>query len=269
VPYFNTHGGTSIYYRRWGSGTPIVFLHAWALNSEVWQSPMIQLSEQGFSCIAMDRRAHGRSDDPGGGFDYDSLADDLDALLQHLDLSGVALVGHSMGAAEAVRYISRHGSYRVRRLILLAPALPFLLKTVDNPDGMSDSATLQSWRTIWKTNFTDWLAQALPSGLDPNTSPERAQRTLQIMLQCSVQAAIATNVASAETDFRGELPRLDVPALILHGDQDVSCPLEATGRKVAALIPRSRLKVYEGARHGFIASHLKQVCQDVAEFARQ
>jgi non-heme chloroperoxidase len=268
MPYFHSHDGTSLFFRRWGVGAPIVFLHAWALSSDAWQPQMIDLSQRGFSSIALDRRAHGRSDDPGAGFDFDSLADDVDTLLRHLDLSHVTLVGHSMGGGEAVRYISRHGAARVARLILIAPALPFLLKTNDNPDGVNDRAVLENWRQIWKTHFVEWLTQALPFGFDTSTSPERIQRTLQVMSQCSVQAAIATNVASAETDFRSELPRITVPTMILHGDQDASCPIGATGRRVAALIPNGRLKIYPGARHGLIASHAGEVSQDIAGFMR-
>jgi pimeloyl-ACP methyl ester carboxylesterase len=266
LPFFKSHDGTSLFYRRWGSGGPVVFLHAWALNSEAWQPHMIDLSGRGYSCIALDRRAHGRSDDPGGGFDFDSLADDVNALLVHLDLTDVTLVGHSIGGAECARCVSRHGSARIARLVLIAPSLPFMLKTADNPDGPNEKSVLESWRKIWKANYADWLAQALPSAFDPEVPTERLQRTLRMMLQCTVQAAIGTNVALAETDFRLELPRIDVPTLILHGDQDASCPIEVTGRRTAQLIPVSRLKVYEGARHGIIATHVQQVCDDTASF---
>jgi non-heme chloroperoxidase len=266
LPYFESHDGTSLFYRRWGVGAPIIFLHAWALNSDVWQPHMIELSERGFSCIALDRRAHGRSDDPGCGFDFDSLSDDVSALLRHLSLTGVTLVGHSIGSAECIRCLTRHGSARVARLVLIAPSLPFMLKTTDNPDGPNEKRVLEGWREIWKTNYADWLAQALPSGFDPDVTPDRIQRTLRLMLQCTVQAAIGTNVALAETDFRSELPRVGVPTLILHGDQDVSCPVEATGRRVAKLISGSQLKIYEGARHGIIATHAKEVSNDIADF---
>jgi pimeloyl-ACP methyl ester carboxylesterase len=268
MPYFHSHDGTSLYYRRWGAGAPIVFLHAWALNSDAWQSQMIDLAQDGYSCIALDRRAHGRSDDPGAGFDFNSLADDVADLLRHLDLKDVTLVGHSMGAGEAVRYVIRHGAMRAARLILVAPALPFPLKTEGNPDGFNEPSVLEGWRRLWKTHYVEWLAKALPSGFDANVAPERVQRTLHMMLQCTVQAAIATNIASAETDFRGELPRITLPTLIIQGDLDASNPLDATGRKVAALIPSSQLKVYPGARHGLIASHAGQVNRDIADFIK-
>jgi non-heme chloroperoxidase len=269
LPYFNSFDGTSLYYRRWGCGAPILFLHAWALNSDAWQPQMMELSQRGFSCIALDRRAHGRSDDPGRGFDFNSLADDVDSLLRHLDLSGVALVGHSIGGAECVRCVTRHGSARIARLVLIAPSLPFMVKTPDNPDGANDPAVLASWREIWKTNYADWLAKALPQGFDPDVAPNRIRWTLRMMLQCTVQAAIETNVALAETDFRSELPRVGVATLILHGDRDASCPVEVTGQKVARLISGSRLKIYEGARHAIISSHAKQVSQDIQDFMRE
>ena len=203
---------------------------------------MLELSQGGFNCIALDRRAHGRSDDPGHGFDFNSLADDINALLVHLDLDRATLVGHSIGGAECVRCVARHGDARVARLVLIAPSLPFMLKTADNSDGPNEKEVLESWRAIWKTNFADWLAQALPSGFGPDVPAERIQRTLWMMMKCTIQAAIETNVALAETDFRPELPSIKLPTLILHGDQDTSCPIEVTGSRAAQLIAGSRLR---------------------------
>lgn len=267
MPCFNSHDGTGLFYRQWGDGPPLVFLHAWAMNSEVWQPHMLELSRRGFSCVAYDRRGHGRSDDPGGRYDYDALSDDLAALLQHLDLRQVVLVGHSMGNGESVRYLTRHGYDRVARVVMIAPALPFMLKTPDNPDG-TDKAQLESWRATWQRNFPEWLGQVVPPAYAAGAPQERIQWTIRMMLQCTVQAAIETNVASAETDFRAELPDIKVPTLILHGDMDQSCSLETTGRRVAQLIPESRLKVYPGGRHSIIGSHVDQIIGDILEFAR-
>jgi non-heme chloroperoxidase len=266
LPYFTSHDGTELFYRRWGAGAPIVLAHAWALNADGWQPQMIGLSERGFSCIAFDRRGHGRSDDPGAGYDLDSLADDLHALVERLDLTEITLVGHSIGAQESVRYLTRHGDRRVARLVLIAPALPYLLRTADNPDGPNDPATLEAWREMWKTHYVEWLAQALPAGFASEVAPQRLEQTLHAMLQCTIQAAIGTNIASNEADQRAELRSVAVPTLILHGDKDASCPLEATGRKVEALIGGSRLKIYPGGLHAIIASHAREVVDDISDF---
>jgi pimeloyl-ACP methyl ester carboxylesterase len=266
MPYVTSHDGTSLFYRQWGDGPPVILMHAWAMNSDVWQSQMIELSQRGVSCIAYDRRGHGRSDDPGRGYDFDSLADDLDALLQHLDLRNVTLVGHSMSNGECVRYLTRHGNSRVARMVMVAPSLPYMLKTPDNPDGPNDKDQLDGWRTVWKKSFAEWLGQAVPSAFSPDTPPARIQSTIEMMTRCTLQAAIETNVTLAETDFRGELPDIKIPTLILHGDQDSSCPLEVTGCKVAKLIRGSQLKVYQGARHSIIMSHLDQMVGDILSF---
>ena len=135
-PFIETRDGTQLFYRDWGSGAPLVFISGWALTSDCWGYQMAPLSDSGLRCIAYDRRGHGRSSDPGRGFDYDTLADDLAAVLDALDLKNVTLVAHSMAGGEAVRYLSRHGSKRVARVALIGATLPFLTKTADNPDGI-------------------------------------------------------------------------------------------------------------------------------------
>jgi non-heme chloroperoxidase len=266
MPYFTSHDGAELFYRRWGDGAPIVLAHAWALNADAWQPQMIALSERGFSCIAFDRRGHGRSDDPGAGYDLDSLADDLNALVERLDLTEITLVGHSIGAQESVRYLTRHGDRRVARLVLIAPSLPYLLRTADNPDGPNDPGTLEAWREMWKTHYVEWLAQALPPNFAHDVAPQRLAQAMHTMLQCTVQAAIGTNIASNEADQRAELRRVAVPTLILQGDNDASCPLDVTGRKVEALICGSRLKIYPGGLHAIIASHAREVVDDISNF---
>jgi non-heme chloroperoxidase len=266
LPYFTSHDGAELFYRRWGAGAPIVLAHAWALNSDAWQPQMIALSERGFSCIAFDRRGHGRSDDPGAGYDLDSLADDLHALVEHLDLADITLVGHSIGAQESVRYLTRHSGRRVARLVLIAPSLPYLLRTADNPDGPNDPATLEAWREMWKTHYVEWLAQALPPNFASDVAPQRLEQAMRTMLQCTVQAAIGTKIASNQADQRAELRRVAVPTLILQGDNDASCPLDVTGRKVEALICGSHLKIYPGGLHAIIASHAREVVDDISNF---
>jgi pimeloyl-ACP methyl ester carboxylesterase len=244
----------------------VAFLHGWAMSSDAWQTAMLLTEQAGFQAVAYDRRGHGRSDDPGRGYDYDSLADDLAAVMEELELQDATLVGHSMGCAEIARYLTRYGGARVARAVMVAPFLPYPLKTADNPDGVADLAALQAMRGLWARGFADWLAQAAPPAFGPNASAEQVAQTVRAMLQCSLQAAIACNVAGAQTDMRAELAALTTPTLVLHGDADASCPLELTGRKVAALMPSCRLKVYPGATHTLVVEQAAEMVDDILAF---
>ncbi len=266
MPHLTTSDATDLFYRSWGEGPAVVFTHGWGLSSELWQPEMLKLAKAGFRCIAYDRRGHGRSDDPGRGYDFDTLADDLGAVLDALNLSAVTLVGHSMGNGEIARYLSRHGDARVARVVMVAPALPFALKTAANPEGWTDPAIIEGWRAIWATGFAEWLAPAAVAAYGPGASPDRVQQTIRVMLQASLQAVIETNIAGVETDFRDELRQIGVPVLVLHGDDDQSCPLDLAGRKTAGLIPDCRLKIYPGAKHIVIDSHVDEIVSDIVAF---
>jgi non-heme chloroperoxidase len=266
MPTLESHDGTQLFCRRWGAGPPVLFVHGWAMNSQAWQAAMLLIAQAGFEAIAYDRRGHGRSDDPGRGYDYDSLADDLAAVIEEFDLRNVALVGHSMGCAEIARYLTRYGDDRVSRVVMAAPFLPFPLKTADNPDGLVDPAAAVAMRAVWSEDFAGWLGQAVPPAFGPGASLERVSHTIRMMLDCSLQAVIACNVTGAEADLRAELPRIDTPTLVLHGDADASCPLDLTGRKVAGLMPNCRLKVYPGATHALIVSQAREMVGDILAF---
>jgi non-heme chloroperoxidase len=263
--FVRTSDGTRLYCRSWGTGKPVLFVHSWALNSDMWQYQMIDLASRGFRCIAYDMRGHGRSGDPGRGYDFDTLAADLASVIEQLDLHDLTIVAHSMGAGETVRYLTNCGAGRVARIALLAPITPFLLKRPDNPDGV-DKGAFEDTRAAWRRDFPKWLADNARPFVVPETSPEMVQWLIAQMLQASLYAVCETNRAVAETDFRAEMKKIAVPVLILHGDRDVSAPLEVTGRRSAQLIPKSRLKVYEGAPHGLFITHMDQVNADLREF---
>ncbi|MGH2589034.1 MAG: alpha/beta fold hydrolase, partial [Dehalococcoidia bacterium] len=256
---------TSLFYKIWGAGNPVVFVHSWALNADMWQYQMVHLAGLGVRCITYDQRGHGRSDQPGGGYDFDTLADDLAAVIDHLDLHEVTLIGHSMGGGEIVRYLSRHGAGRIARLALIAPTTPFLLKTADNPDGV-DKSLFEHARAAWRRDFPKWLMDNARPFVVPETSPEMVHWVAGLMQQCSLKAAIDLNHAVTETDFRAEMPAITVPTLIIHGDADVSAPLDLTGRRSAHLIPDSRLTVYEGAPHGLMFTHIDHLNDDLRAF---
>ena len=271
MSYFQATDGTTLYYRDHGDGPPIVLLSSQGLSSSMWQHLMVRLADREFRCVALDRRGHGRSDDPGKGYDFDRFADDIGELLTLLDLRDVMLVGHSVGGAEAVRYLTRHGSDRVSRLVLASTTLPFLARTADNPDGVP-LAVMQSVWESWHSDWPRWVGENRPPFIGAGlpgcaVSPEMIQLGMNDMLQTSLPALLQTSRAAVTTDFRAELREIGVPTLLIHGDSDASSPVEITGAKAVALVPGARLKIYQNAPHGLVATHLSQVEGDIVEFA--
>jgi pimeloyl-ACP methyl ester carboxylesterase len=270
-PYVAAPDGTSLFVKDWGAGRPVVFVHSAYMSSDVWEYQMAHLAGRGFRCVAYDRRGHGRSGQPGGGFDYDTLAGDLASVIEALDLRGVTLVGHSMAGGEIVRYLSRRGAARVARIALVATTLPFPMKTDDNPEGVDMGVVEASRRAIAKDRpkwFADGVAGFFGAGTaESPVSPEMVRWALDMCMQSSIQAALECQRAIVETDFRAELRGLKVPALVIHGDADQSTPLELTGRRTARAIPGARLLVYEGAPHGLVLTHRDRLGRDLAAFA--
>lgn len=255
-----------LFYREWGIGRPLLFLHGWALNSDMWSYQMAPLSAQGFRCIAFDARGHGRSSDPGQGYDFDTMANDLATVIDELELRDLVLVGHSMGNATIARYLTRHGETRVKKVAMVAPTLPFLLKTADNPEGV-DGEIFEGLRASFLKDFPKWLADNAPPFFAPETSPAMVQWGIQMCLQSSLKALVETNRADTDTDFREDLRRMTVPTLIIHGDNDTSAPLDSTARRTANLIRGSELKVYAGGPHGLFITHMEHLTRDLAAFA--
>ena len=257
---------TALHYRDWGDGAPLVFLSGWTLNADMWNYQCAPLAAAGFRCVAYDRRGHGRSSDPGRGYDYDTLADDLEAVLDARGLARVTLVSHSFGSGEVVRYLSRHGSRRVAGIVLVSPAsTPYLLKTADNPGGL-DASLFEASIEEMLTSFPDWIDRRAEAYFSPGTSHTVIQWTADMMLGASLYAATQLSHVQMVTDFRRELAAIDVPALVLHGDCDASAPLEITGRPTAAALERATLKVYEGGTHGMYFNHAARVNEDIRAF---
>jgi pimeloyl-ACP methyl ester carboxylesterase len=260
--------GTRLAFTDWGEGKPVVFIHAWALPSPMWDYQLGPLAQQGLRCIAYDRRGHGHSSVPKQGYDCDTLADDLAMLLNELDLSEVTLVGYSFGAGEIVRYLTRHGTRRIAKAALIAPAAtPFVMKTADNPNGIPSEA-LEMVRAAIQQDFPKWLQDGKKPFFVADTSPGLQDWILQLMLTTPLRVAIECNRIMTSTDFRAELPRISVPTLIVHGDNDASAPIDLTGRPTAALIPKAQLKVYEGAPHGLFLTHKDRLNADLLDFIK-
>jgi non-heme chloroperoxidase len=264
--YIQTTDGVNLFYRDWGSGKPLLFLSGWTLTSQMWAQQMNPLSEQGFRCVAYDRRAHGRSSDPGRGYDFDTLADDLAAVVEALDLNEVTVVAHSFASGEVVRYLSRHGAARVVGVVLVAPAaIPFLLKTDDNPTGV-EGAMFDQFRAVLAEDFPGWAAANAEPYFAGSASRAMIDATMQMMNLTSHQAMLAMSRIQTTTDFRSELTRIKTPTLLIHGDCDASAPIELTSQPAAALIPGARLEVYEGGPHGLYVTHKDRLNLDIVRF---
>jgi non-heme chloroperoxidase len=265
--FIRTDDGVNLFYRDWGQGEPVVFVSSWSLSSDSWAYQMLHLSEQGLRCVAFDRRGHGRSSDPGVGYDFDRLADDLAAVLNALDLRNVTLVGHSMGPGEIVRYLTRHGSDRVARIVMVGTITPLLARTDDNPDGI-DATIFETFRSeSLMRDFPKWLEDNIRPFVTPETSPEMMAWVKDMAMQASLKALLDCHRAITSADFSRELAEITVPVLVIHGDRDVTCPI-GLGRRTAELMPNATLSVYEGAPHGLFLTHMDRFNRDLLAFVR-
>jgi non-heme chloroperoxidase len=264
--FISSRDGTRLYWQEWGTGIPLVFVHGAAVHCRFWDYQVATLAEHGFRCISFDRRGHGRSDQPAYGYDYDSLADDLSDVISALDLHRVTLIGHSMGCAEILRYLTRHGDSHVSGIVLLGTTTPCLLQSDDNPNGVP-LAAFESLRAGWLLDYAKWIEDNTAPFFDEHTSPAMMKWGAGLLERISVPVAIACNRTITAADFRAELPKIKVRTLIIHGDRDASAPLELTGRPTAALIPGSELRVYEGGTHGLMFTHMRRLNADLMAFA--
>ena len=264
-PLVQAKDGTDLYVQDWGRGRPVVFLAAWTFNSLTWGEYIAHFTEAGNRCLAMDRRGHGRSGAPCTGYDVDTLADDVAALFEQRDLRDAILVAHSMGSIEAVRYLARHGTARVKKLVLVAPTTPFLLKTDDNPDGVPQELVQAQYGQI-ASDFPKWIADNEAPFFTPDTIAETRAWIKAMMLDVPLPIALSCRRTISQADTRQDLAELNIPTLILHGDRDASAPLPLTGAKTVKLLRDGQLKVYEGAPHALTLTHRQRAIADIAKF---
>lgn len=263
-----TRDGVRLFFRDWGEGRPVVFLAGWGLPSECWAYQAAALSEEGLRCIAYDRRGHGRSDAPWKGYDYDTLADDLAAVLEQLDLRDAVLVAHSMAGGEVVRYFSRHGGARVSKVLLVAPMDPCPARKADNPTGRPPEAFDHFRDRVLLRDYPRWLEENARPFVTPTTSTDMMEWIRGLMLGATTKALVECNRSATTADLRPEIPNIKVPVLVIQGDKDASTPLETSGRRYAALAPNARLVVYEGGPHGLMFTHIERLNGDIMTFAR-
>jgi non-heme chloroperoxidase len=270
-----TRDGVEIYYKDWGprNGQPVVFSHGWPLNSDSWESQMFFLANQGYRCIAHDRRGHGRSSQPWDGNDMDHYADDLAQLIEKLDLKNVALFGFSTGGGEVARYVGRHGTKRVAKLGLISAVPPLMLKTADNPGGLP----MEVFDGIRAGSVKDRAQLYLDIASGPFFGFNRAGAKVSqgLINGWWMQGMMGGHKntydsikAFSETDFRADLAKFDKPTLVIHGDDDQIVPIDAAGRASAKIVKHAKLQVYPGAPHGLTDTHKDQVNADILAFLK-
>ena len=267
----DAHDQVELHYEDHGTGKPVVLIHGWPLSGRSWEAQVPALVEAGYRVVTYDRRGFGGSSQPFEGYDYDTFADDLDAVLTGLDLREATLVGFSMGGGEVVRYIARHGTDRVAKAVLAAAVPPYLFKSDDNPDGGLDDATIEAFETGVRTDRIAFLDEFTRNFFAAGTRTDLVSEPFRLYNRdiaafASPKGTLDCIAAFGRTDFRGDLEKVDVPTLVIHGDSDAIVPFEVSGKRSAEAIEGSTLVVVEGGPHGLNATHPQQFNQALLDF---
>jgi non-heme chloroperoxidase len=267
-----TKDGTQIYYKDWGTGQPIVFSHGWPLTADDWDGQMLFFGQQGYRVIAHDRRGHGRSSQTWDGNEMDTYADDLAVLFEKLDLKDAIMVGHSTGGGEVVRYLARHGTKRVAKAVLISAVPPLMLKTEKNPGGLPMSVFdgLRAALAANRPQFYKDITLPFYGYNRPGAKISEGIREhwwLQGMVG-GMKAHYDCIKAFSETDFTEDLKKIDIPVLVMHGDDDQIVPIGAAGLMSAKILKNATLKVYPGFPHGMPTTNADQINADLLAFLK-
>ncbi|HEX4683381.1 MAG TPA: alpha/beta hydrolase [Gemmatimonadaceae bacterium] len=273
MPTITAKDGAQISYKDWGSGQPVVFSHGWPLNADAWDEQLFLFASNGFRAIAHDRRGHGRSTQTWAGNDMDTYADDLATLVQSLQLKNAIHIGHSTGGGEVARYIGRHGTERVSSAVLVGAVPPLMAKSDTNPEGLPIAVFDQIRAAVLadRSQFYKDLSQTFYGANRPGAKVSQGTHDAfwRMSMQCGVAAAYQCVKAFSETDFREDLKKVDVPTLVIHGDDDQVVPINVGGNRSAKMIKDATLKVYAGAPHGLMNTHRERFNADLLAFSRE
>lgn len=273
MPTITTKDGTHIFYKDWGTGQPVVFSHGWPLNADAWDEQLFHFASNGFRAIAHDRRGHGRSTQTWSGNDMDTYADDLATLVESLGLTDAIHIGHSTGGGEVVRYIGRHGTSRVAKAVLVDAVPPQMVQGPNNPDGMPRKLFDEIRHGVLTDASQYWedLAKQFYGANREGSKVTQGvlDRFWLLSMQCGLAASYQCIEAFSATDFTQDLKKIDVPTLIIHGDDDQIVPIKIGGDRTAKMIDGATYKVYKGGPHGLMATHQQQFNNDLLEFAQQ
>ena len=269
MAYIKSYDGTQLYFKQWGKGEPIVFVHGWPLSADTWDGIALAFALKGYRAIAYDRRGFGRSDQPWEGYCYDSFAKDLAAIVDHLGLTSVHLVGFSMGGGEVVRYASSVAPQNVKSISLIGSIIPFLLKQDDNPTGVP-AEVFKGMQADILAGRQDFFSSFFPNfygngTLTKSVSEAVLEWTRAMASQAGLKGIVDCVEAFGFTDFRSELPGIQVPSLVIHGVDDQIVPIDPSSRVAATLLPNARLVEIGGGHHGLLATHEARIIKELED----